>query len=70
MQNQFEKFIQNLVSNKFSILPDAKIQFNIDAQDETNIFKTLNISFLILLAGSNHPNYNSAKKFINNFKKH
>ena len=70
MQNQFEKFIQNIVSNKFSILPDAKIQFNIDAQDEKNIFKTLNISFLILLAGSNHPKYNSAKKFINNLKKH
>ena len=68
MQNQFEIFIQNLLADKYDILPDTDIQFNPDAESEEEILKTLNISFLVLLAGPKHPQYKNAQILISNLK--
>jgi hypothetical protein len=69
MKNQFELFVQNLFSNKYNILPDLTNKFCPDAENETNILESLNISFLILLSGSGNSLYKSAKKYINNLRK-
>jgi hypothetical protein len=68
MQNQFEKFIQNLLADKYDILPDAEIQFNPEEESEEEILKTINLSFLILLAGSKHPQYKNAQKLLIDLK--
>jgi len=64
MHNKFETFIQNLITNKYDILPDVDIHFNPDAESDEEILRTLNISFLILLADHKHDHYKSAEKFI------
>jgi hypothetical protein len=69
MQNQFQLLIQNILSNKYSFLPEAIKQFNLDAESENEVLKSINISFLIMLAGSNHSQYKNAKDFIEKLHK-
>jgi len=54
--------------NLFSIF-DPSQQFEEKALDDEDIARKLNASFLIILAGSNHPDYENAKDFLNEINK-
>lgn len=69
MPNQFEKFIQNVLSNKYDIHFNAIKDFNPQAENEEEILKSLNICFLILLSGNKNSSYKAAKEFLNKIKK-
>ena len=65
MANNFKTFIQNLLADNYDILPDVDINFNPHAESEEEILKSLNIAFLVLLAGEKHEHFKAAKKHIN-----
>ena len=73
MIDRFEAILYRLFGSKtsdssFSVF-DPESQLRIDASGKTEIAQSLNASFIILLAGRNHPLHEKAKTFLSNIEK-
>lgn len=73
MIERFEAILNRLFGSKntdssFTIF-DPENQFKFDAAGKAEIAQSLNASFLILLAGKNHPLHEKAKTFLSNIEK-
>ena len=64
MQNDFNKAISNLLT---ALDMDISAQFLPKDSQKTSVLKSLNSSFLIILAGENHPLFNDAKAYMETF---
>ena len=73
MIERFEEILNRLFGSKTSdaafTIFDPESQLGSEASGEAEIAQSLNASFIILLAGRNHPLHEEAKTFMSNFEK-